>query len=238
MPARTRLPIAPSVGLLALSLAACAHHPSPDLLRAEGDVRAAEADPLVAEHAPLLLQDARADLERAQRADRRGADEAELDHLAYLASRRVEIARVSAEKHDDLERAAELAREPAPVVVVTPLPEPSVGVEEVFFAPERSAISEPERTDLARVASLIIEHPGRSVRIDGHADASERDALDLSEERASEVARTLIEEGVPPARIVTRGFGATVPAASDATAAGRERNRRVEVVLETLVGAR
>ncbi len=70
------------------------------------------------------------------------------------------------------------------------------------------------------------------MRIDGHADESEREALELSELRAAEVARALIEEGVAPSRIVTRGFGATAPVASNSTAAGRQRNRRVEIVLD------
>src|SRR5262245_48660845 len=106
--------------LVAVLLWGCAHARNPQLVQAEQELRAAETDPVVTEHAPLLLEDARRALVHGQQAWRAGADEDEVDHLAYLAARRVEIARVSAQRQADIDRAAVLARrpEPPPAVIV------------------------------------------------------------------------------------------------------------------------
>lgn len=67
--------------------------------------------------------------------------------------------------------------------------------------------------------------------IDGHADAvgSELYNFDLSVRRASAVRDALIARGVPPERLLARGFGETKPIASNAHSSGRSRNRRVEL---------
>lgn len=223
--------------VLAAGLVACAHEPNVSLARAEAEYRAAASDPLVLAHAPLLLEDARDALDRGLRAQRAGDDAEEVDHLAYLASRRVEIARVAAERDADVARADELSRSLDPVVVDPPRVPPAT-VEEVFFEPERSRLPDGARAELARVASVLEARPERWVRIEGHADETEREGRRLSEERAAEVGRALIEAGVEPERISIRGFGASEPAASSVTTSGRAMNRRVEVYLTPVVGAR
>jgi outer membrane protein OmpA-like peptidoglycan-associated protein len=223
---------------LAAGLAACAHEPNANLARAEAEYRAAASDPLVLAHAPLLLEDARRALERGQRAQRSDDDVDEVDHLAYLASRRVEIARVAAERDADVARADELSRSLDPVVIVEPPRVPPATVEEVYFAPERSRLPDGARAELARVADVLEARPERWVRVEGHADETEREGRRLSEERAAEVARALIDAGVEPERISVRGFGASEPAAASVTDGGRQLNRRVEIYLTPVVGAR
>ena len=69
--------------------------------RAEAAYDSAANDPEVRTYASRELQEAEAALDRAQRAERRDDEEEEVDHLAYVAQRRVEIAEVSADrKHD------------------------------------------------------------------------------------------------------------------------------------------
>jgi outer membrane protein OmpA-like peptidoglycan-associated protein len=214
---------------LAAWIAACASSPNADLVRAEEAYRAAESDPLVAENAPVPLEDAKEALERAQRAYRSGEDEDEVDHLAYVARRRVEIAEAAAERKLAAVRAEELAASEA-ARGLSPRPTPGIAVEAVFFDPERSELRSDARIDVARVADRIRALAVRPVEIEGHADSSEPDAADLSEVRAQEVREALVEDGVDPELISVRGLGASAPVASNVTAEGRSLNRRVEIL--------
>jgi outer membrane protein OmpA-like peptidoglycan-associated protein len=76
---------------------------------------------------------------------------------------------------------------------------------------------------LARIAALVAAHPGLVVEVDGH----ER----FSEERAYAVRDVLVRDGVPTNAIMARGLGDSRPVTSNATPAGREQNRRVEIVI-------
>jgi outer membrane protein OmpA-like peptidoglycan-associated protein len=69
--------------------------------------------------------------------------------------------------------------------------------------------------------------------IDGHTDSTGSEAynLDLSQRRAETVRDFLIGNGVSPMRLSARGFGEEYPVASNDTLAGRQQNRRVEVVV-------
>jgi outer membrane protein OmpA-like peptidoglycan-associated protein len=224
--------------LFLAALVGCAHDPNPNLARAEAEYRDAASDPVVAEHAPLLLEDAERALEQGQRAERRGAEDEEVDHLAYIASRRVEIARFGAERHAEVDRAERLAA--GQTIVVAPLAsDPVSATRSVFFEPERATILAHDRPELARLAALIESRPQPSwVRVEGYADETESEGLRLSQERADEVADELIERGVDSARLTVRGHGATIPSAPSSTAAGRQQNRRVDIVLVPVVGAR
>jgi outer membrane protein OmpA-like peptidoglycan-associated protein len=213
-------------------------------VQAEQQFRAAETDPVVTANAPLLLEDARQALERGQRAWRNGADEDEVDHLAYLAARRVEIARLSAQRRADVERADELSREvrSRPALALAPpasVPlHPSSIVEDIHFDSDRTTLPEGSRAELAHAADWITAHPGVAILVEGHADATERESLTLSVQRAEQVAQELVALGVDPDRITLRALGAGDPVASSATASGRQRNRRVEIVVSPVVSPR
>jgi outer membrane protein OmpA-like peptidoglycan-associated protein len=90
-----------------------------------------------------------------------------------------------------------------------------------------------ERT-LAEVAEVIKGYPKRPVRIEGHTDSVASDDYNqkLSERRAASVRAWLTANGVEGARLTTRGFGKAKPIADNGTAEGRQRNRRVEVIIE------
>jgi OOP family OmpA-OmpF porin len=72
-------------------------------------------------------------------------------------------------------------------------------------------------------------NPGLTVEIQGHTDSvgSDQYNLDLSERRAIAVKQQLVEKGVNPARLTTRGFGESDPVASNHVEEGRAQNRRV-----------
>lgn len=73
------------------------------------------------------------------------------------------------------------------------------------------------------------------IRIEGHTDKTDSDSynLDLSEHRAQAVRDFLIGNGIGAERITVRGHGEAYPLASNNTEAGRQQNRRVEIVLPT-----
>ena len=87
------------------------------------------------------------------------------------------------------------------------------------------------RATLTQVAQSMNEYPNSLIDVYGHTDSTGSDAYNqtLSENRARTVANFLISQGVSSARIRSQGFGETMPVASNDTAEGRTKNRRVEI---------
>jgi len=85
---------------------------------------------------------------------------------------------------------------------------------------------------IARLAEFMLRHPNQRADIDGYTDSqgSDQSNLDLSDRRAGAVMRALVERGVAADRLSPRGQGEAMPVASNDNAAGRQANRRVEVV--------
>lgn len=86
---------------------------------------------------------------------------------------------------------------------------------------------------LERIAKFLQAHPDQSVVVEGYTDStgSEQLNLDLSKRRAEAVMQALVSRSIEPARVRTQAFGEAFPIASNTTAAGRQLNRRVELVL-------
>jgi len=86
---------------------------------------------------------------------------------------------------------------------------------------------------VARIATFLREYPERTLAIEGFTDSVGDDAYNqaLSERRADAVRVALMDSGIQSNRIVTRGYGEAFPVASNDTAEGRQRNRRVEIVI-------
>lgn len=82
---------------------------------------------------------------------------------------------------------------------------------------------------VARIAAILAAHPGLQIQVEGHSDGA--DGAASSAQRAEAVRGILIARGVPSSAVSARGLGNTRPLASNATAAGREENRRVEIVI-------
>lgn len=90
------------------------------------------------------------------------------------------------------------------------------------------------------LADFLKKYPKRNVLIEGFTDSagSETYNLGLSQRRADSVREALIGRGISPERITTKGYGESFPVASNATQAGKQQNRRVEItVLEEGVSA-
>lgn len=89
------------------------------------------------------------------------------------------------------------------------------------------------REKLARVAGIILAHPGLKLEVEGYTDSTGSDDLNqkLSEKRAQAARDYLVSQGVAVDSIVSRGLGKANPIDSNATASGRQNNRRVELVV-------
>ena len=106
---------------------------------------------------------------------------------------------------------------------------------DVFFAGGQADLKAEARGNLKPVLDFIDRYPGQKVFIEGHTDDRGADAnnLALSERRASSVRDALVALGADNGRLQARGRGEAVPIADNATADGRARNRRVEVIVDT-----
>lgn len=84
-----------------------------------------------------------------------------------------------------------------------------------------------------KLAAFLAENPERAVRIEGFTDSVGGDDFNqaLSEKRAQSVKAQLVAVGVEPGRIATQGYGEAFPVASNDSSAGRQMNRRVEVII-------
>ena len=89
------------------------------------------------------------------------------------------------------------------------------------------------REKLARVSGIVLAHPGLRLEAEGHTDSIGSDELNqtLSEKRALAVRDFLAEQGIPTSSLGSHGLGKTMPVAPNDTAAGRQRNRRVELIV-------
>jgi len=102
---------------------------------------------------------------------------------------------------------------------------------------DRASIRSDYYSNLDQLAETI-KNDNYAVALKGHADSVGKYKYNwvLSDKRALSVKKYLISKGVKEDRIVTTPFGSTVPIASNKTAAGRQKNRRVEVELKKITG--
>ena len=106
---------------------------------------------------------------------------------------------------------------------------------DVLFETDSARLRPAALDRLRPLAGYMRANPGVQVRIDGHTDSRASDAYNqkLSEARAQSVDEALVNMGANPGRFRVEGHGESDPVATNATAAGRQQNRRVEI---TLVG--
>ncbi len=108
-----------------------------------------------------------------------------------------------------------------------------VNMSDVLFDTGSYTLKPGAREKLAKISGIVLAHPGLNLQVEGHTDSVGSDDFNqgLSEHRAAAVKDFLIEQGVPGSSVTARGFGKTEPVASNDTSEGRQRNRRVEIVV-------
>ena len=106
-------------------------------------------------------------------------------------------------------------------------------IENLLFKPNSAELLEEESDRLDKIASVLKQVPKSMLLIEGHTAAigTTEGEQELSEERAFKIAKELITRGIPKENIMCKGSGRTKPVASNETAEGRAKNRRVEITI-------
>jgi outer membrane protein OmpA-like peptidoglycan-associated protein len=205
--------------------------------------RRAQADQArqTAEAERLAAERAKADAEAARMAAERAKQDALAQQQALAvqaqqarqAADEAERARASAEA--DRQRLRDQLRQQLNMILETRESARGliVNMSDVLFDFNKYTLKPGAREKLARVSGIILAHPGLKIEVEGHTDNVGSDGYNqrLSEQRANSVREYLASQSVPSQMISSRGFGEAQPVATNDTAEGRQRNRRVELVV-------
>jgi outer membrane protein OmpA-like peptidoglycan-associated protein len=108
-----------------------------------------------------------------------------------------------------------------------------VSMSDVLFDTGKYSLKPGAREKLAKVAGILLAYPGLNIEVGGYTDNVGGDAMNqtLSENRANSVRDYLVQQGVATGSVSSKGFGNTLPVASNEKSAGRQQNRRVELLV-------
>lgn len=182
-----------------------------DQLRLDQRTNEANAATLIAERATKAAQQAQSDAAQAQLAAQQAQRQTQ-DAQARAAQLEAQLAELAAKKT-------------ARGTVIT--------LGDVLFGTDLSRLTADGMRSAQKLATVLQQNPLRNVMIEGFADSTGAAAYNqgLSERRASAVRTALLGMGVARERIDMRGYGESFPVAANDSAASRQLNRRVEIVL-------
>lgn len=108
-----------------------------------------------------------------------------------------------------------------------------VSMSDVLFDVDQATLKPGARERLSKVAGILLAYPDLKIRVDGYTDSTGTPQYnrELSQRRADVVRAYLLKQGIPADAVVSEGFGQDNPVATNATASGRQQNRRVEMVV-------
>lgn len=243
-----------------LMLSGCAApRKNPLLEEARTEFSEAESDPNIAARAPVQLKEAEETLNQAENLWKNNADPEVVSHYAYLAKQKTALARERTElaaaeeeiKKGEVarqqvmldvrtkeaktlaERAEQLQRELGELKAQQTERGLVLTLSDVLFEFDKATLKPGAQRTMDKLNEFLQEYPNRTVLIEGFTDSvgSETYNLGLSQRRAEAVKDALLMRGIQSDRIMTRGYGEQYPVANNDSAAGRQLNRRVEIVL-------
>jgi outer membrane protein OmpA-like peptidoglycan-associated protein len=184
--------------------------------------RAAESADRAAQEAQARAQ-AEAAQKQAEAAQKKAQEEAEKSAAAAAQAER-EQQQLRAQLLAQLNSVLQTVDTPRGLVVT---------MADVLFASGKYQLSQDASLKLARLSGVILAHPGLKLRIEGYTDSTGSEAfnLPLSGQRADAVRAFLMEQGLKPEDVTSAGMGEANPVGSNDTAAGRQQNRRVEIIV-------
>ncbi len=208
----------------------------------------AEAASRSAEQARMKAEQERMQAEQAKMEAQQASSQAARDKAAAEAAREAAVAQQEASKADAdrLRQAAQQSeaekvqlRERLRLQLNTILETREsargliVNINDVLFDFNKYTLKPGAREKLAKVAGILLAYPGLKVQLEGHTDSvgTEEYNMKLSNERAGAVRDYLVSQSVSMANLSATGLGKASPVASNDTAAGRQQNRRVEMVV-------
>jgi len=217
-----------------------------DSVRLQARTQEAEAAQRSAQNSQLQSEAARRDAQDAHRradADRLAANQAQRN--AQDAQRQAEAERLAAgQAQRDAQAASQLTREAqersmalqAQLVALEAKKTDRgmvVTLGDVLFDTNEAVLKSGGMRNVQKLADFFKQYPERNVLIEGFTDSTGSDGHNqqLSDRRASSVRTALLGMGMGTERISWRGYGEAYPVAGNDTAAGRQQNRRVEMVV-------
>ncbi|MBV8665568.1 MAG: OmpA family protein [Burkholderiaceae bacterium] len=246
--------------ILSLLLTACSsvQQANPGLEDARAAYSAAQSNPQIAALAPAEMQQAGEALNAADLAWQHKEKPDKVDQLAHIAKEKVVIAQETAQRKQAENVIASAAKERDRVQLEERTAEADrakaraeqlqiqlkeleakktdhgmvVTLNDLLFNVNKAELNPGGTRTVQKVADILKQNPERHVLIEGFTDSTGSVSYNqqLSERRANAVRLALIDMGVGPERIVARGNGPEFPVATNSTAAGRQMNRRVEIV--------
>jgi outer membrane protein OmpA-like peptidoglycan-associated protein len=108
-----------------------------------------------------------------------------------------------------------------------------VSMSDVLFDTGKYTLKPGAREKLAKVAGILLSYPGLNIEVGGYTDNVGGNAMNqtLSENRAGSVRDYLVQQGVASNSVSARGFGNSLPVTTNDSSAGRQQNRRVELLV-------
>ncbi len=249
-----------------VAVTGCASVPqrSAELDRAQAEVEQLAHEPLAQQAAAPDLKAAREHLMQGQQALEQKRPPAEVDHYAYLASRSAMAGEARVKEFEAKQQLAAAQSERNAILLQARAREADIANARLAESQQQLADLKARKTDrgvvvtlgdvlfdtgqatlnpgagavLDRLAAFMAANPQTNVRIEGHTDSTGSAELNqvLSQRRADAVAAALESRGLSPERVRAIGRGPDLPVASNATAAGRQQNRRVEIIFSDASG--
>ncbi|MBS3804470.1 MAG: OmpA family protein [Oleiphilaceae bacterium] len=250
----------------ALFITGCASTPQDieELDEARAAYEEVSNDPNVARSGDRQLRSARNELSRAETLLEEGGETGEIEHAAYLAKRHAQIAaeqgkraelqeqinsaeerrrelefqRRSGEAEQARRETEELRRQMEELQAEQTDRGMVLTLGDVLFDLNQAELKPAGEQTIERLAEFMSEYENRRVRVEGYTDSTGDESYNqrLSERRAESVRDALVARGISRDRIETKGFGEEFPVASNDTPAGRQQNRRVEIVISDQEG--
>jgi outer membrane protein OmpA-like peptidoglycan-associated protein len=191
-----------------------------------------EAQQLKQEREKVLLETRTREAERAkQLAESRGREVQQAQQEAEARARETQEAQRKAQAATD--RAEELEKRFAELNAKQTERGFELTLSDVLFEFDKASLKPGSARSLTNVAEFLRENPQRQVTIEGYTDnvGSDTYNLELSQRRADAVRAFLVQNGISADRIAARGLGEEYPVASNETQAGRQQNRRVQIII-------
>ena len=109
-----------------------------------------------------------------------------------------------------------------------------LSMSDILFDVNKATLKADLKTSLAKVAGILSVYQQFNVSIEGNTDntGSAEHNMKLSQQRADNVKAFLVEQGIDGARLEAKGLGMTMPIADNSTKEGRQKNRRVDLVIQ------
>lgn len=112
-----------------------------------------------------------------------------------------------------------------------------LSMSDILFDVNKASLKQDLKTSLAKVAGILSVYQELNVLVEGHTDntGSEKHNMKLSEQRAKNVMDFLVSQGIDVSRLTSKGYGMTRPVGDNKTKDGRQKNRRVDLVIQDKV---